>query len=362
MINEVEAAVVFLDGLVNLEYKHKVAILDLYENPADLFKDSDIAVNYLRNNVSHAAANTFLYTVKLGCVDEMLEGIYRDGITPVTIYSELYPPRLKYLDFKPLCLYAKGNLDLLDSDKTLGMVGSRKTLPEYLSLTKRVSEKLSNLGVTVVTGVAFGADKAAITGAIDSGNIICVTAAGFNYLKSEANSNLINKVINNGLCITEYPPSVPPLAFHYPVRNRIIAGLSDAVVIASGNRKSGARHTADYAVEYGVDVMAFPYSIGITSGELCNSLIKDGAHLIESEEDVANILSVDFDATKEKIEISGVEKTVYDIIADGSCRADEILVKTGIEVCDLTPVLTMLELKGFIIKGAGGEYKPVKGR
>ena len=364
MISDVDAAVAFLDGLVNLEYKHKAAILELYDNPADIFKNKDLAADYLETNLSPAAANTFSEAINSGATDEITDALSRDGITPVSVFSGGYPSRLKYLDYKPLCLYAKGDLSLLNADKTLGIVGSRKTLPEYAALTKSVAESLSGAGVTVVTGVAFGADKAAITGALNSGKIICVTAGGFNYLKGEANRDLIEKVIENGLCITEYPPSVPPLAFHYPVRNRIIAGLSDGVVIASGDRKSGARHTADYALDYGVDVMAFPYAVGVTSGELCNSLIKDGAHLVETSEDVAEVLGVELNGNDKNnaITLSDKEKSVYDIIAGGSGNADEILLKTGFKVYELTPILTMLELKGLILKGAGGDYKPVKGR
>ncbi len=363
MISGVDAAVAFLDGLVNLEYKHKAAILELYDNPADIFKNIDLAVDYLEDNLSRAAANTFFEAINSGATDEIIDALNRDGVTPVTIFDDNYPTRLKYLDYRPLCLYAKGDLSLLNSDKTVGIVGSRKTLPEYAALTKNVSECLSGAGVTVVTGVAFGADKAAIQGALNSGKIICVTASGFNYLKSEANRDLIEKVIENGLCITEYPPSVPPLAYHYPVRNRIIAGLSDGVLIAGGDRKSGARHTADYALDYGVDVMAFPYAVGVTGGELCNSLIKDGAHLVETSKDVAEVLGVELKNDKnDTITLSDKEKSVYDIIAGGSGNADEILLKTGFKVYELTPILTMLELKGLILKGAGGEYKPVKGR
>lgn len=363
MITDSDAAVAFLDGLQNLEYKHKAAILELYDSPSELFTDYGVAADYLEANASYAAANTFSEAVRSGAPDEIIDALTRDNVTLITAYGENYPSRLKYLDFKPLCLYAKGDINLLNSEKTVGIVGSRKTLPEYAAATKSVAEGLSKSGVTVVTGVALGADKAAITGALDSGKIVCVTAGGFNYIKSEQNRDLIEKVINNGLCITEYPPSCPPLAFHYPVRNRIIAGLSDGVIVASGSYKSGARHTADYALDYGIDVMAFPYAIGIHSGELCNSLIKDGAHLIESVEDAAEILGISPTAGEEPaVTLTDSEKAVYGLIADGAGSAEEVLIKTGFKAYELAPILTMLELKGLIVKSAGNEYKPVKGR
>lgn len=363
MITESDAAVAFLDGLQNLEYKHKAAILDLYGEPSELFTEPAAAIDYLEANLSYAAANTFSEAVRSGAPEEIIDALIRDNVTLITAYGENYPSRLKFLDFKPLCLYAKGDVSLLESEKTVGIVGSRKTLPEYLAATKSVAEGLAKSCVTVVTGVALGADKAAITGALSYGRTVCVTAGGFNYVKSEQNRDLIEKVIENGLCITEYPPSVPPLAFHYPVRNRIIAGLSDGVIIASGDYKSGARHTADYALDYGVDVMAFPYAMGIKSGELCNSLIKDGAHLIESVEDAAEILEVSPTADENAaVTLTDNEKAVYGFIADGAGSAEEVLIKTGLKAHELAPILTMLELKGIIVKSAGNEYKPVKGR
>ena len=230
-------------------------------------------------------------------------------------------------------------------------------MPEYNKLTQNFSNELSSFGVVIVTGVADGGDKSAILGAMESGNIISVLAGGFNSIDGERNKDLINKVAKNGLIISEYPPSVPPLAYHYPIRNRIIAGLSKGVLIVSGTLKSGARHTVDYALSYGKEIFAFPYSLGIPSGELCNKIIKDGAYLTDSVNDICEVCNFTKKEENNLVELTELEEIVFNEIKNGNIAVDDIIENTNLKVYEVLPILTTLELKGCIIKCSNNEYR-----
>lgn len=352
-----EKALVYLDGLANLEYKHKRAIIDLYEDISDIFVNPSIAIDYLTKNTKSSYLNTFIKGFENKIYDNIISEITNSDVTVLTENSENYPKSLLSIDFRPICLYCKGNVSLLNSKNIFSIVGARKTLPEYNKLTQNFSSELASSGVVIVTGVADGGDKSAILGSLDSGNTICVLAGGFNYIDSERNKDLISKVAKNGLVITEYPPNVPTLAYHYPVRNRIIAGLSQGVLIVSGSNTSGTRHTVEYALSYGKEIFAFPYSLGVPSGELCNKLIKDGAYLTDSVKDICEVLGYSVNKSNNLTDLSQLEQIVFNEIKNGSVIVDDIIEHTNLKVYEVVPLLTTLELKGYIVKCSNNEYR-----
>ena len=161
---------------------------------------------------------------------------------------------------------------------------------EGLADCKKMAGEISSR-FTVVSGFADGADSAALEGALAAGGkVISVFANGLDYIYPAINRPLADKVEKCGLIITEYPPEVGPKPYHFPVRNRIIAGLSKGTLVVSADKTSGALITADYAADYGRDVFAFPYSIGAFSGAGCNALIKKGAFLAENILDISEYI------------------------------------------------------------------------
>ncbi|MBO7368657.1 MAG: DNA-processing protein DprA [Clostridia bacterium] len=146
----------------------------------------------------------------------------------------------------------------------------------------------------------------------------------------------------------------------FPVRNRIIAGLSLGTLIVGGDKKSGARHTALYAAEYGRQVYAFPYSIGIASGELNNELIKEGCLLCDSVDDIFELLKIEKTETSVNEALSDDERAVYLAIKEGRADVKEIIEKTGKKMNELAPILSLLEIEGYIVKLAGNKFKTVK--
>lgn len=358
---ERELAVLVLDSLDGLEYKHELKLLKSVDNPEVLLSDKSAAKKYLESVFSESKANTVLMSLTKSYAQTVVSSLEKRGVEAVTMYSEEYPERLKNIDTPPLVLYCKGDLSLLSASKTLGAVGSRKTLPYAEELLKNVVGTLSKAQVTVVTGSATGADKAAITAGLEKGKVISVLAGGIDHVYPDCNRSIIDKVAKNGLVVSEQPPDVSPAYWMFPVRNRIIAGLSDVVLIASGDRKSGARHTADFALNYGRQVFAFPYSVGITSGELCNDLIKNGAALCDCYQDIAEELGVTYDENEEEVlTLDDDERKLYDAIASGKEDMTAYCLENGIKFYQIAPTLSSLEIQGLIVRMAGNRFKPVK--
>lgn len=354
-----EIAIIVLDSIIELEYKHKKSVFSKFDEPKDVFSNSDKTKEIIYSLFERPLANVIVSSFSEVYFKHIISKYEKLGTKVVTYLSEDYPEELKHIDSPPLCLYCNGNTELLKKDKKFSIVGSRKSLTDINQLTKNIAATLSENNVVVVTGSAGGADTSSIEGALSSGNIISVLAGGITYVYPSYNKRLIEKVEKSGLVVSEHQPSTPSKPWMFPVRNRLIAGLSSGVLITSGSKTSGARHTANFALDYGKEVFAFPYSLGITSGELPNFLIKSGANLCEGVEDILNFLGVE-DTKDEQTELDGDEKIVYELIKSGISEVDEILKKLQIQMYELAPTLSMLELEGLIVKLAGNKYKIVK--
>ncbi len=351
-----EKAIIFIDGFLNLEYKYKRAILDLFEKPSDLFTSKNTLFAFLRENKLDKYVNSIELAINEDFVSKIIQKYNERGVKVVTEVSTLYPTELKNLPLNPICLYVKGNENLLNVKNKFSIVGSRKTLTEYLNLTEKISESLSLNGIVIVTGVAVGGDLSAIKGAINSGNLILVMAGGLDYIKSEVNRDYITKTIEKGgLVITEYPPEVPTLAYHYLVRNRIIAGLSKGTLIVSGNYKSGVKYTSNFAIEYNKEVFAYPYTLGTYGSEIPNALIKDGAYMVTELKDITEVLGYNLSENK-KVKLTEDETKVLEVIKNGKNLVDDIILELGFKINELLPILTALEIKGVIVKRGGNEF------
>ena len=285
---------------------------------------------------------------------KVLENLEKKGISCVTFHSPLYPENLRHIDEPPIVLYCKGNIQLLNSN-CFSVVGSRRTTASALALCRKICGELT-AGFTVVTGMAEGADSAAVEGALSSGKVISVLANGFDYFYPANNKSLIEKVERYGLLISEYLPHIPPLKYNCPVRNRIIAGLSRGTLVVSAGEKSGALITAEYALEYGREVFAFPYSAGISSGAGCNALIKNGAYLTENILDIFEVFGLDLEKPQAAA-LTEDERAVLEIIKlTGEGFLPDIAQKLNKFTYQLIPVVSSLEIKGLIARLGGNRY------
>lgn len=286
---------------------------------------------------------------------KVLENLQSKGIVCVTVKSPDYPESLKNIDEPPAVLYCKGNIKLLKSN-CFSVVGSRKSTAGAVAQCKKISAELTH-AFTVVTGMAEGADSAAVEGALPSGKIISVLANGFDYCYPATNRSLIERVAKDGLLISEYPPHIPPLKYYFPYRNRIIAGLSRGTLVVSAGEKSGALITANYALEYGREVFAFPYSVGVTSGGGCNKLIKDGAYLTENILDIFKVFGLDLEKSDKSASLSELENAVLEQIKiTGEGFLPAIAEKLNKQTYQLIPVISRLEIMGLITRLGGNRY------
>lgn len=349
-----EKILIWLDSFIGLEYRHKQEIYKKIISLSDVGNAVAACKEYIIANTSSAVYNTIENSYNSVYIDYLLSGLERRNITAVTVASKNYPERLLKTALPPPVLYAKGNVGLMNS-KTFGMVGSRKSLPVSVNIAKRFAEELSDSGFTLVTGIAEGVDSAVINGALNSsGNVISVIAGGMDCIYPASNAELIEKVAEKGLVLAEYPPKRRPERFMFPVRNRIIAGLSDGVLIVSGGKKSGTLYTAEYAEEYGRDLFAVPYGIGVQSGEGCNDLIKRGAMLCDSSNDVTNFYGVK--KKEKKIALTAEETNVINALRDGEKHIEEISKLLKREPYEVQTTLSVLEIKGVVAKNGVNVY------
>ena len=356
-MTELEKGLIILDGSFDIEYKYKRELLDGLNSLNSLSELASLSLTYLKTKIKKFDEKLFKSKFTDKEYSKLIAKYDSKKVKVITEFSSLYPNELKELPFRPICLYLLGNEKLLNSKDKFSIVGSRKTMPSILKISEEYSSELSKSGVVIVTGVAGGGDLSAIKGAIDSGNLICVSASGFDYLNKEYTRDYVDKIVKNGLIISEYPPCVQAMPYFYPIRNRIIAGLSKGTLVISGNKKSGTRYTYNYALEYGKEVFAFPYGLNVTSGELCNEIIKQGGYMVTELEDITSVCGFSL-SKKEDIPLNDREYTVLSTIKNGNYTVDDILLKTGLKIFELMPTLTSLEIKNLIVK-SGSDYMPI---
>lgn len=286
----------------------------------------------------------------------LLESYARKGVRCVTLSSPLYPQQLLHIPDPPLVLYCKGDVSLFKG-RMFAIVGARRTLPAILQLTRQFACELS-AHFTIVSGMADGGDAAALRGALEGGRPISVLACGCDRFYPAANCALQREVEAKGLLVSEYPPGTKPSAWSFPARNRIIAGLSEGVLVVSGGEKSGTRSTAESAYTYGRDVFAFPYTIGEPTGAGCNALLKEYAKLADNLVDIASAFGINLTAA-EKIELTPAESAAYAAI-EGEAHASAIAERAGIPAHELPALLVSLEIKKLIAPCGGNRYRRLR--
>ena len=358
--NERELLIIWLDSFKDIEYKHKRTLYDLLEDKSDLKRNIESNAREISGAIGEAGYNALVSSANSDYLKETVARLESAGERVITFKSEDYPESLKEIPEPPFALYCRGNAELL-RENLFGVVGSRKSIPLSLNIAKEFAGELVNNGFTLVTGTAEGVDAEVIKAAINSGKIIAVVAGGLNNIYPADNTALIEKAAKSGLVISEQREDVKPLPYMFPVRNRIIAGLSTGVLIVSGRLKSGTMHTAEYCVDYGRDLFAVPYSVGIESGAGTNGLIKRGAILADSPNDITSYYGID-NKREEEMPLSDTERAIVAALKDGELHIEKIAERTGIKIYELSSAITALEIKGVIGKNGINTYGLIRNR
>ena len=350
-----ELRLIWLDSFVNFEYKHKKALCDCLSGDVPIGDFLKNGKQDIITAVGEEQYSTLFNSASKNYLDFILNGLERNGIRAVTLKSAEYPELLKNTDLPPLVLYCKGDVSLLKSE-TFSIVGSRKNIPLSLGIAKTFTEELCTAGYTVVTGIAEGVDGKVLETVLSvGGKAISVVAGGLNNVYPAINRALCDKVAASGLVISEQTPEVKPMPYMFPVRNRIISGLSKGLLLVSGGLKSGTAYTVETALSYGRDVFSVPYSVGVASGAYCNKIIKDGAMLVDSPNDILSYYGKATGKVSVR-EYSEEEKAVLSSLNDGSLHIEKICEKAGVSVADAMRILTVLEIEGKIYKTGANVY------
>src|SRR5687768_17997630 len=209
----------------------------------------------------------------------------RAGVHVLPWNDPLMPAHLLAISDLPPALWYRGSLDCLNQP-AVAIVGSRAASSVAIETARRLATDLAARGVTVVSGLARGVDSAAHRGALRTGRTIAVLGSGLDRIYPAEHAGLARDISAAGLVLSEYPPGTPPLPFHFPMRNRLISGLSRAVVVIEASDKSGSLITAACALEQGRDVMAVPGNVLSGRNRGGHALIRDGAKIVESADDI----------------------------------------------------------------------------
>ena len=294
-------------------------------------------------------------------IDKEFENIYRKGIKIITIFSDEYPILLKEIHDPPIVLYIKGSLPLRNY---ISVVGTRKPSKYGMHMAEKLSGELAERGATVVSGMARGIDTYAHIGALKgNGMTIAVLGSGVDVIYPYENKGLYQKIISSGAVVSEYPPGTRPRKEYFPRRNRIIAGLSLGTLVVEAPEKSGALITASFALSAGREVFAIPGRSDFGRFKGTNKLIKDGAKLVETVDDIIDEFPYIEWKKKEKsvpYSLTEKEEKVYSIIGDMPKYIDEIMRESKLSMGEFFSVVLSLELKGLIKEIGGKRYCKIK--
>lgn len=283
--------------------------------------------------------------------EKLIEFCAAKKIGLCSIFDEDYPPILKEISSPPAVFYYRGNLKPFA--ERIAMVGTRDNTAYGKQVAITLGEDLAKAGLTVVSGAARGIDIFAHTGALKFGRTVAVLGCGINFYKpSEPKQKLLEEIAEQGLVMTEFEPRTPPNPKTFPQRNRIIAGLCKGVVVVEAGEKSGALITVDSALDSGRDVFAVPGSIFSQKSVGCHNLIREGAVLVTSAQDILDayqfVAKNNFESPPVALDES--QKKVLNLMPLGSeISADEILMQTNeVSPDEISEILLQLELKNFI--------------
>lgn len=276
------------------------------------------------------------------------------NIIEITQNDTRFPESLKTIQNPPSKLYCIGDMDLLNNRK-ISVVGSRKCTAYGKSIAGRLSKKIADAGISVVSGLAKGIDSSAHIDALEhTGSTIAVLATGIDTCYPASNQGLYNEISKKGLIISENPPGYICHRYDFPMRNRIISGLSDAIVVVEAPLRSGALITAEYAMEQGKELFAIPGNITSFFSIGCNQLIREGAKPVAVLDDVLTDLNIEVHNNEENLNLGDDEFAVYDIIRKrGELSTEDLMKFTDFEVPKLAGILTVLEMKGAITNSMG---------
>lgn len=349
-----------INGITN---KVVQSIEDQVDNIDEIIKFSDKEILNLKNINSNIKENIVKYK-SLAYLDNIKEDLHKRNIQYVCYFDKKYPKNLKNIYDAPKILFYKGNIDIT-KDIILGMVGSRKCSDYGKYNAINISKKLSDCGVNIVSGLAYGIDSYCHEGCISGkAKTIAVLPSSVDNPLPKSSVKIANKILDdNGLLISEYLPGDRVYKSNFYARNRIISGISDGVIVVEASQESGALITVEYALEQGKNIFAIPGNINSYMSKGCNKIIKEGAKLVDELDDILSeykIISIKEQENcknYDNIILNDDSIKVIDTIKDkGVLHIDEICDNTKMEIKYLNTILGELVLNDVLIEMNNKKY------
>lgn len=343
-------------------------LLAVFGLPGNIFASSSSA---LCKVVSERIASALLAEPSpaiLALIDKTEEWLLTSGNHLLSLADTAYPANLLTIPDPPMLLYVKGRIELL-SAAALAVVGSRHASKQGLVDAERFSNAMSGAGLTIVSGLALGIDAAAHQGGLSGpGSTIAVIGTGADIVYPARNRNLAHLIAAQGCIVSECALGTPAVAFNFPRRNRIISGLARGVLVVEAAAQSGSLITARMAMEQGRDVFAIPGSIHSALSKGCHQLIKQGAKLVESAQDILEELHDSRYQAQAQLQALTAPQTmaaepgsVLQALGFDPVDADTLVLRTGLDAGSLNAQLLTLELEGELERLPGGWYRRLMG-
>jgi DNA processing protein len=318
-----------------------------------------------------APVSSLKSVVKTDVAAEISRGIADETVDPalawlednnnhiVTLADSDYPQALLNIPDPPLLLYVKGRLDLLNRP-ALAVVGSRSATPQGINNAEAFAKSLSDAGLCIISGMAHGIDAAAHRGALrGQGGSIAIVGTGLDIVYPAANRDLAHMLAQQGTLVSEFPLATPPLAANFPRRNRLISGMSLGCLVVEASLQSGSLITARLALEQGRDVFAIPGSIHAPQSKGCHALLKQGAKLVETAQDILEELGGVLASPAQPSDSEGADSALLEHLGFDPVDVDTLSLRCGLTIAELSAMLLTLELSGRVCVLPGGLYQRI---
>lgn len=339
-----------LNCIPSLRGRRLKRLLETFGAPEKLWKASRQEMHEA-GRLSTEFIETFFEQKQRVSVEKEFQKAESLNVSIIALGDDRYPALLREIYDPPPVLYVKGEIKTTEDANSIAVVGSRKATEYGLNVAEKISAALAQAGFTIVSGLARGIDTKAHEGTLKAGGrTLAVLGNGHDVMYPKENKALSEKISASGAVLTEFPFGTQPHAMNFPMRNRIISGLSRGVIVVQAGERSGATITADFALEQGREVFAVPGSVYLSQSKGTHRLLKEGATLVESVSDVLQALGIPSVKTEEKEapQLQGVEKMVYDALSYDPVALDDLVESLQFPVQRISSSLMILEAQGHV--------------
>lgn len=331
-------------------------LMSAFEEYLDIFKLDEFQLRKYFN-IDDTEYKKILNSKNL-TLNKEIENLKKNKVKILSLKSKNYPEELKNISQPPVFLYYRGDISLLEN-RRIGVVGTRKATAYGRITCEKMTEDLIDNGITTVSGLALGIDSICHKRTLEkSGKTIAVVGSGLDIIYPKENRILWEQIEKYGLIISEYPLGTEPIGYNFPMRNRIIVGLSRGILVIESQKKGGSLITAELALEEGREVFAVPGDIFSPSSEGCNNLIKNSqAKLTTDVKDI--IIEYGWKIKNNKnnnFDLTSFEEKIFSLL-EKEKNLDELILESSFKASEILSILMDLEIKHAIVSIPGGKYR-----